>query len=138
VEIYTFFENRSSSLAKASRKDTYQPRHTKSSLRSRSFHTWDSNSRMTRSISREANPQRAPELSPDSIGLKDCFRRCVEVVRKEIARRKHLNTLNFFKEGCPISLEDFRNADFMKLMELVFSNERLVQVVYWNLLNSAP
>lgn len=32
------------------------------------------------------------------------FLRCVEVVKKDVVRRKDLKSLNFYKDGNPISL----------------------------------
>ena len=40
IEIFTFFDNRSPTVARASRKETCEIRQTKSSLRSKSYHTW--------------------------------------------------------------------------------------------------
>jgi len=40
LEIFTFFDNRSPTVAGASRKEAFEIRQTKSSLRSKSYHTW--------------------------------------------------------------------------------------------------
>ncbi len=40
----------------------------------------------------------------------------VEAIKKEIVRRRKMKTINFFKEGSPVSLEDFKKIDFINLI----------------------
>ena len=50
------------------------------------------------------------------------FGKCVWAVKKEIARRKNASTLNFYKEGSPITLLEFKQLDFQRLIDMVFSS----------------
>jgi hypothetical protein len=51
-EIYGFFDQKGTNLLRISRKDTLEARQTKSSLRSKSYHTCDSNSKFKKPLSR--------------------------------------------------------------------------------------
>ena len=55
-------------------------------------------SRTASAVTREKESQVEDEL-------KEVFGKCVWTMKKEIARRKKANTLNFYKEGSPITLE---------------------------------
>lgn len=48
------------------------------------------------------------------------------MIKKDIVRRKDLKSLNFYKEGNPISLEQFKKVDWYKLLELVLMNEQVI------------
>ena len=48
--------------------------------------------------------------------MNDYFKKCVECVKKEIGMRKKVNTINFYKTGEPISLNDFKKIDFFRLL----------------------
>lgn len=67
--------------------------------------------------------------------MTEFFKKCVETVKKEIARRKNINSANFFKEGTPITLEQFMKIDFFRLVELIFANQKIIQVLYNALLD---
>lgn len=54
----------------------------------------------------------------------------VEAIKKEIARRRNINSKNFFKVGSPITFEQFKHMDFIKLMELVFESDQLLNHLY--------
>jgi len=56
--------------------------------------------------------------------------KCVEMIKKEIVRKKACSSLNFYKEGNPISFEQFSRLNCIKLMELAFSNPNILEGFY--------
>ena len=66
--------------------------------------------------------------------LKDLFLRSVESVRKEIARRRRVNSQNFFKQSTPITVDQFKNMDFVRVMELVLANPKMLETLHHCLL----
>ena len=58
------------------------------------------------------------------------FVKCIETIKKEITRRKDMPSLNFYKDGNPISYEQFSRFDCMKLMELALSNKNVLEGFY--------
>lgn len=58
------------------------------------------------------------------------FRRCVEEVKKEVARRNKIPSLNFFKENGPKSYLEFKKIDYFQLMEMLITNDSILQKLY--------
>ena len=58
------------------------------------------------------------------------FIKCVETIKKDITRKKEISSMNFYKEGNPISFEQFKKLDCYKLMELALSNQRILDGLY--------
>lgn len=41
---------------------------------------------------------------------------CVEAIKKEIIRKKNANSLSFYKQGNPVTLNEFKKLDWFRLM----------------------
>lgn len=58
------------------------------------------------------------------------FQKCVNMVKQEIAHRTKKATINFFTGGEAISVQDFKKIDLIKLMEMVFSDDRITTILF--------
>jgi hypothetical protein len=103
----------------------YGRQRSKLSLRSKSNGFCKVSEDKKRSISSSAM-QRDSEASFTALKEKEMrmyFEKCVEMVKKEISRRKNAShKLNQYHPGNVIEFEDFKKVDFYRLLELVFGN----------------
>ena len=41
-----------------------------------------------------------------------------------------MNSLNFLKDNCNITIEEFKNVDFFRLLELVITHDKVIRAIH--------